>query len=43
MGLPLNDVETLYTLCFADDQVVIAQDADDAEYMTRTLVVEYRK
>lgn len=43
MGVPLNDEETLYTLCFADDQVLIAQDQDDAEYMTRKLVAEYRK
>lgn len=43
MGVPLNDTDTLYTLCFADDQVVIAQDADDAEYMTRKLVLEYRR
>ena len=43
MGVPLNDRDTLFTLCFADDQVVIAQDADDAEYMTRKLVAEYRK
>lgn len=43
MGVPLNDQETLFTLCFADDQVVISQDHDDAEYMTRKLVEEYRK
>ena len=43
MGVPLSEVETLFTLCFADDQVVVAQDQDDAEYMIRKLVEEYRK
>ena len=43
MGVPLSDTYTLFTLCFADDQVVIAQDADDARYMTRKLVLEYRR
>lgn len=43
MGIPLNDNTTLYTLCFADDQVVIAQDRDDLNYMTRKLVEEYKK
>ena len=43
MGVPLGDLETLFTLCFADDQVVVAQDQDDAEYMMRKLVEEYRK
>ena len=43
MGVPLDEIGTLFTLCFADDQVVVAQDAEDAEYMARKLVVEYRK
>ncbi|XP_044766857.1 uncharacterized protein LOC123322865 [Coccinella septempunctata] len=38
MGIPLNNT-TIYTLNFADDQVVMAQDLDDLEYMTRK---EYR-
>jgi len=42
MGLPLNE-HTLYTLCFADDQIVIAQEYDDMEYMTRKLIEEYNK
>lgn len=33
MRLPL-DVKNIYTLCFADDQIVLAQDKDDMEYMT---------
>ena len=33
MGIPLNNTNTLYTLCFADTQVVLAQDHDDLEYM----------
>lgn len=40
MGIPLTDY-TLYTLCFADDQVVVAQDYDDLNYMARKLVEEY--
>lgn len=43
MGIPLNDGYTLYTLCFADDQVVLAQDYEDLEYMTRKLTEEYDK
>ncbi|XP_044749542.1 uncharacterized protein LOC123310188 [Coccinella septempunctata] len=43
MGIPLNDETTLYTLCFADDQILIAQDQDDLNYMTRKLVEEYKK
>ena len=43
MGVPLNDNTTLYTLCFADDQIVIAQDHEDLSYMTRKLIEEYKK
>ena len=43
MGIPLNDGTTLYTLCFADDQVVLAQDREDLEYMARNLIEEYSK
>jgi len=32
MGNPLENI-TLYTLQFADDQVVLAGDKDDFEYM----------
>lgn len=42
MGIPIGD-RTLYTLHYADDQVVIAQDYDDAEYMMRKLSEEYSK
>jgi len=42
MGISLNDT-TLYTLCFADDQIVLAQDYEDLEYMTRKLIEEYNK
>ncbi|XP_030751029.1 uncharacterized protein LOC115878622 [Sitophilus oryzae] len=34
VGVPIGD-NMLYTLCFADDQVIIAQDYDDINYMTR--------
>jgi len=36
MGIPLENI-TLYTLPFADDQVVLAGDKEDLEYMTRKL------
>ncbi|XP_072378004.1 uncharacterized protein [Diabrotica undecimpunctata] len=42
MGLSIGD-ETLYTLHYADDQVVIAQDKEDLEYMARKLMEEYKK
>lgn len=42
MGLPISDDRTLYyTLHFADDQVVITQDIEDFEFMTRKLIKEY--
>jgi hypothetical protein len=41
MGLPINQDYHLYKLLFADNQVIIAQDAEDAEYMLRKLVEEY--
>jgi hypothetical protein len=43
MGLPINQDYDLYNLLFADDQVIIAQDTEDAEYMLRKLVEEYMK
>jgi len=36
MGIPLENT-TLYTFQFADDQVVLAGDKKDLEYMTRKL------
>ena len=42
MGLQI-DVSYLYTLLFADDQVVIAADIDDVSYMTRKLEEEYNR
>jgi len=43
MGIPVDDDSTVYTLSFADDQAVAAQDIDDIEYMTRKLMEEYNK
>jgi hypothetical protein len=43
MGLPKNQGYHLYNLLFADDQVIIAQDIEDAEYILRKLVKEYMK
>lgn len=42
MGLPIGDT-VLHTLLFADDQVIIAGDEDDAAYMFRKLQEEYNK
>ncbi|XP_030766854.1 uncharacterized protein LOC115890691 [Sitophilus oryzae] len=42
MGILLND-SILYTLCFADDQIILAQDYEDLEYMTRKLIEKYNK
>ncbi|XP_039291037.1 uncharacterized protein LOC120352822 [Nilaparvata lugens] len=41
MGIPMRE-EHLFTLCFADDQVVIAQDEEDLSYMMRRLNEEYK-
>lgn len=42
MGIPVRN-EHLYTLSFADDQVVIAQDEEDLGLMLRRLKEEYTK
>lgn len=42
MGLPIRN-EHLYTLCFADDQVIIAQDEEDICYMLRKLTEAYKE
>jgi len=36
MGIPL-ETTTLYTLQFTDDQVILAGDKEDFEYMARKL------
>ena len=38
-----QDNNYLHNLLFADDQVIITQDTDDAPYMTRKLNEEYGK
>lgn len=40
MGIDIGDT-CLYTLQFADDQVIIANDKDDLQYMARKLQEEY--
>ena len=40
MGLEIQDT-TIYSMLSADDQVLIAQDYEDLEYMTRKLIDEY--
>jgi hypothetical protein len=42
MGITLGNI-TLYTLQIADDQVVLAGDKEDLEYMTRKLKENYEK
>jgi len=42
MGVELGEA-CLYTLQFADDQVVVINDKDDVAYMTRKLQEEYKK
>ena len=42
MGVPLENI-TLYTLQFADDQVVLVGDKEDLEYMTSKLKETYEK
>ena len=42
MGISLENT-TLYTLQFADDQVVLVGDKEDLEYMTRKLKETYEK
>lgn len=43
MGIQVDDETTLYTLHFADDHVVIAQDPDDIEFMTKIQITEYER
>jgi hypothetical protein len=40
MGLEIQYM-TIYSFLFADDQLLIAQDYEDLEYMTRKLIDEY--
>jgi hypothetical protein len=39
MGLEIQDT-TIYPMLFADYQLIIAQDYEDLEYMTRKLIEE---
>jgi hypothetical protein len=42
MGIPIQ-ITHVYSLNFAADQVLIAQDYDDMEFMARKLKKEYKK
>ena len=42
MGIPVQNTY-VYSLNFADDQVLLAQVRDDMEYMVRKLKEEYEK
>jgi len=39
-GIGVQDT-TIYSVLFADDQLLIAQDYEDVEYMTSKLIDEY--
>lgn len=41
-GFNIGDT-TVYTLHYANDQVVIAQNKEDLEYIARKLVEEYKR
>ena len=40
MGLEIQD-KTIYSMLFADNQLLITQDYENLEYMTRKLIEEY--
>ncbi|XP_030767351.1 uncharacterized protein LOC115891091 [Sitophilus oryzae] len=40
MGIEIDN-ECLFTLQFADDQIIVANDKDDMQYMLRKLIEEY--
>ena len=42
MGVTVGD-DTIYSLLFAYDQLLLAEDSEDLEYMTRKLKEEYEK
>lgn len=42
MDFQMNE-NGIFTLQFADDQVIITQDKEDLEYMTRKIKEEYEK
>uniref|UniRef100_T1HCD5 Reverse transcriptase domain-containing protein n=1 Tax=Rhodnius prolixus TaxID=13249 RepID=T1HCD5_RHOPR len=43
MGVPLDEGTTIYSLSYADDLVIVAQDEEDASYMTSKLMEECPK
>ena len=40
-GIGDTGYDNIYTMLFADDQLLIAQDYEDLEYMTKKLIDEY--
>ena len=42
MGVTVGD-DTIYSLLFADDQLLMAEDYEDLEYMARKFKEEYEK
>ena len=38
MGIPVGD-ESIFSLLFADDWLVLAQDYDDLEFIVRKLII----
>lgn len=44
MGIPqINDQTILYTVHFADDQIVITKDRDDLEVTAKRRIAEYER
>ena len=45
MGVPIGNEsqDIIYTLLFADDQVLITQEYEDIEFMVRMLLEEFEK
>jgi hypothetical protein len=41
MGIQIKNNLYLHHLLFADDQVILAQDGEDADYMCQKLTEEY--
>ena len=43
MGVPIEENKFLLSLNYADDQVIIAQDADDLEFVFKRLYKPYKE
>ena len=43
MGVPIEENKFLFSLNYADDQVIIAQDAEDLEFILKRLSKTYKE